>query len=69
MGEERRGGVLDQVLVQIERLLEVIVRRRGKPGRDALREIRNAEKGSFGQSDKSQGRTWHSRKLRHVDIP
>jgi hypothetical protein len=67
-GEERGGGMLDQVLVQIERLLEVIDSRRGKPGRDALREIRNAEKGCFGRGEKSQGGTWCSRKLRHVNI-
>lgn len=55
-------------LVQIERLLEVIVRRRGKSGWDALREIRNAEKGRFGRSVKSQCGAWSNRRLRHADI-
>ena len=43
--------MLDEVLTQVERLLEVIVGGRGKAGRDALREIRNAIEGGRGRCD------------------
>ena len=50
MGEERRGGMLDEVFMQVERLLEVIVGGRGEAGRDALREIRYPDRGTFVRS-------------------
>jgi hypothetical protein len=40
------------MLVQVERLLKVIVSRRGETGGDALREIRNADEGSIGRGNK-----------------
>jgi len=53
MGEERRGGMLDEMLMQVERSLEMIVGRRGKPGRDALREIRSPVERGDGRVYKS----------------
>jgi len=55
MGEERRGGMLDEMFMQVELFLEVIVRRRGKAGRDALREIRDAARAGPGRGDEQQG--------------
>lgn len=55
MGEEGRGGMLDEVLMQVERFLEVIVGGRGEAGRDALREVRNPVERGSGRGDKAEG--------------